>query len=189
MIIKIHKAMRILFLLCFLFWVHVNLFAQEEYKIKPPHDYSLSPAKTACYIELGGNAGLYSLNVDRIYFYRPNLKISGRVGLAINMNSIYYEPIIVLENNFIFLKNPHHLELGLGVTMQRRYNEKPNQPDNYSWENILFSVWRCGYRYQKQEDGLFFRAAVTPIIMSNDAVGFHPNYFQFWLGLSIGMSF
>ncbi len=180
--------MREIYLILFL-TSNMFFYAQENFVIKPPHDYSKSPAKTAGFIELGGNAGLYSLNVDRIYFYREKLKISARVGCAINMNSIYYEPIIVLENNFILFQNPHHLELGLGGTLQRRFNEKVNQPDVYHWENILFSVWRCGYRYQKQDDGLFFRAAITPIIMSNDALGFHPNYFQLWAGFSIGMSF
>ena len=180
--------MREIYLILFLI-SNLFFYAQENFVIKPPRDYSKSPAKTAGFIELGGNAGLYSLNVDRIYFYREKLKISARVGCAINMNSIYYEPIIVLENNFILFKNPHHLELGLGGTLQRRFNEKVNQPDVYHWENILFSVWRCGYRYQKQDDGLFFRAAITPIIMSNDALGFHSNYFQLWAGFSIGMSF
>lgn len=180
--------MRILYLMLFLM-SNFLIIAQENFVIKPPRDYSISPAKTAIFIELGGNAGLYSLNIDRIYFYKEKIKISARVGCAINMNSIYYEPIIVLENNFILFKNPHHLELGLGGTLQRRFNEKPNQPDFYQWENILFSVWRCGYRYQKQDDGLFFRGAITPIIMSKDALGFHPDYFQLWAGFSIGMSF
>ncbi len=189
MIIENSIGMRIFYSLFLLFFIPLSILAQEDYNLKSTRDYKLKPSKTACFIELGGNAGLYSINVDRIYFYRPNLKISGRVGFAINMNSIYYEPIIVVENNFIFLKNPHHLELGLGGTLQRRYNEKPNQPDIYNWENILFSVWRFGYRYQKQDDGLFFRTAITPIITSNDALGFHPNYFQFWIGISIGMSF
>ena len=105
------------------------------------------------------------------------------------MNNIYIEQIYVVENNFILLKNPHHLELGLGMTLQRRYNERPNQIDNYFWENIVFGVARFGYRYQKQDDGIFVRAGVTPIIMSNDAEGFHSNYFQFWGGVSVGVSF
>jgi len=189
MIIKNHNHMRIFIWIFFLFCLPDTFLAQEDYNLKASRDYNLKPSKTAFFIELGGNAGLYSLNVDRIYFYRPNLKISGRVGFAINMNSIYYEPIIVVENNFIFLKKPHHLELGFGGTLQRRFNEKPNQSAIFNWENILFSVWRFGYRFQKQDDGLFFRTAVTPIIMSNDALGFHPNYFQFWFGISIGVSF
>lgn len=163
--------------------------AQDDYALKPPRDYSINPAKNAGFIELGGNAGLYSLNFDRIYYYKEKLKISARVGFAPNFNGFYIEQIYILENNFILFKNPHHLELGLGVTLQRRYNEKPNEIDNYFWENILFSVWRCGYRYQKQDDGLFLRAGITPVVMSNDAEGFHSNYFQFWAGASVGLSF
>jgi len=163
--------------------------AQDDYTGPVGRDYSKKPAKTAGFIELGGNAGLYSLNIDRIYLYKEKLKMSARVGFAPHFNSVYIEQIYVLENNFILFTNPHHLELGLGATMQRRYNERPNEPDNYFWENIVFGVARCGYRYQKQDDGFFVRAGLTPIFMSNDAEGFHANYFQFWVGVSVGVSF
>jgi hypothetical protein len=163
--------------------------AQDDYSGPTPRDYSKKPARTAAFIELGGNAGLFSLNIDRIYYYKERLKISARAGFAPHFNGIYIEQIYVLENNFILFKNPHHLELGFGATMQRRYNERPNEIDNYFWENILFGAARCGYRYQKQDDGFFVRAGLTPIFMSRDAEGFHPDYFQFWAGVSIGASF
>ncbi|MFN8117280.1 MAG: hypothetical protein U0W65_14275 [Bacteroidia bacterium] len=163
--------------------------AQDDYTGPAPRDYSKKPAKTAGFIELGGNAGLYSLNIDRIYYYKEKLKLSGRVGFAPYFNGFYIEQEYVVENNFIIFKNPHHLELGIGATLQRRYNERPNDPDNYFWENILFSVWRCGYRFQRQDDGFFFRAGLTPAIMSDDAEGFHSGYFQFWGGISLGVSF
>lgn len=163
--------------------------AQDDYTGPAARDYSKKPAKTAAFIELGGNAGLYSLNIDRIYLYKEKLKLSARLGFAPHFNGIYIEQEYVLENNFILFTNPHHLELGLGATMQRRYNERPNQIDNYFWENIVFGVARCGYRYQKQDDGFFVRAGLTPIFMSKDAEGFHANYFQFWAGVSLGVSF
>ena len=163
--------------------------AQEDYTGPAARDYSKNPAKNAAFIELGGNAGLYSLNFDRIYYYKEKLKISARLGFAPHFNGIYIEQIYLLENNFILFSNPHHLELGLGATMQRRYNERPKQIDNYFWENIAFGVARCGYRYQKQDDGFFARAGITPIFMSSDAEGFHSNYFQFWAGVSVGVSF
>jgi hypothetical protein len=175
---------------CFIFtFFALCASAQDIYVQKPPRDYTKNPAKTAAFIELGGNAGLYSLNIDRIYYYKKILKISARFGFAPHFNGIYIEQIYVLENNFILFTNPHHLELGLGATLQRRYNERPNQIDNYIWENIVFSVARIGYRYQKQDEGFFFRAGLTPAIMSIDAEGFHSNYFQFWAGLSVGVSF
>ncbi len=163
--------------------------AQDDYSLKPPRDYEKNPAKTAGFIELAGNAGLYSLNIDRIYYYREKFKMSARLGFAPHFNSVYIEQIYVLENNFILFKNPHHLELGLGASLQRRYNERPNEIDTYFWETLVFGTGRVGYRYQKQDDGFFLRAAVTPVITSNDALGFHGDYFQFWGGVSVGVSF
>jgi hypothetical protein len=174
-----------------IFFIGISLLseAQDDYLGPKARDYAKKPAKTAGFIELGGNAGLASLNIDRIYYYKENFKTSARFGFAPHFNNIYVEQIYVLENNFIFLKNPHHLELGIGMTIQRRYNERPNQNDNYFWENLLFGDTRFGYRYQKQDDGFFLRAALTPIFMSKDAEGFHPNYFQLWGGVSVGVSF
>ncbi len=173
----------------FLIFLGCTGMAQDDYALPPPRDYTKNPAKTACFIELGGNAGLYSLNVDHIYFYKEKLKMSARIGFAPHFNNIYVEQIYIIENNFTLFSNPHHLELGLGATLQRRYNERPGYTDDYFWENILFSVWRCGYRFQKQDDGFFIRVGLTPAVMSNDAEGFHPGYFQFWAGLSLGVSF
>lgn len=173
----------------FIAFFGLKAVSQDDYALPAPRDYVKNPAKTAGFIELGGNAGLYSLNVDRIYYYKEKLKMSVRIGFAPHFNGFYIEQIYVLENNFILFKNPHHLELGLGATLQRRYNERPGFIDNYFWENIIFSIWRCGYRYQRRDDGLFLRAGLTPAIMSNNAEGFHPDYFQFWAGVSVGMSF
>ena len=181
--------MRGVYITILIFYFSLSFSQSENYVSNAPHDYSKRPAKNAGFIELGGNAGLYSLNFDRIYYYKEKLKLSGRIGFAPHFNGIYIEQEYVLENNFILFKNPHHLELGLGATLQRRYNERPNEIDNYFWENILFGVARCGYRYQKQDDGFFLRAGLTPIFMSIDAEGFHSNYFQFWAGLSVGVSF
>lgn len=178
-------------LIFLLFSFNYTLFSQEvgDYTLAPARDYVKKGAKNAAYVEFGGNAGLYSLNFDRIYLEKENFKICARIGFAPLPNGYHMEQAYLIENNFILFKNPHHLELGLGLTAERRYNQKLNLPGTYFWENILFSVWRCGYRFQKQDDGVFFRAALTPVIMSNNAEGFHPNFFQFWAGISLGVSF
>jgi len=181
-------ARSILFVLL-VFGAKTTLKSQDDYVLKPPRDYLKDPAKNAGFIELGGNAGLYSLNFDRIYLYKEKLRLSARLGFAPEPQGFYIEQVYVAENNLILFSNPHHLEIGLGATMQRRYNERPNEPDNYFWENIWFGILRCGYRYQKQDDGFFFKAGLTPAIMSKDALGSHPEYFRFWAGVSIGMSY
>lgn len=168
-----------------------SLTAQEsDYAIgKPPRDYNKDPAKNAMFIELAGNAGFFSLNYERLYLYREQVKLGARAGFAPSFNGIYIEQIYLIENNFIFFRNPHHLELGVGATLQRRYNERPGSTDVYFWENIFFGVCRAGYRYQKQDDGFFLRAGLTPVVTSHDALGSHPSYFMLWGGVSVGLSF
>ena len=174
----------------FSFWLSCSLLnAQEDHVLKPPRDYEKHPAKTALFIELGGNAGLYSLNLDQIYYYKKKLKLAARVGFAINPHGVYVEQAFVLEQNIVLFKNPHHLELGIGITIQRQYNESCNIPDTYLWENVWYSAWRCGYRYQKQDDGFFLKAALTPVFMQQSDCGFDAHYFQLWAGVGVGMSF
>lgn len=177
-------------LLCIFFaLMHMQSFTQEDYTLKPPRDYEKNPAKNSAYVELGGNGGLYSLNFERIYLYKNNLKLSARFGFCPQLYDYYFEQIYILENNLILFSNPHHLEFGIGSTMQRRYNEHCNQPNEYFWENLWFGVFRCGYRFQKQDDGFFLRAGITPVLMEKTDCGFNPNYFQGWLGVAVGMNF
>ncbi len=176
--------------LCLIFVLFTRIaFSQDDYHLKPPRDYDKSPAKNAAFIELGGNGALYSLNYDRIYYYKEKIKLSARLGFAINPRGKLIEQGYVIEQNMILLPNPHHVEAGLGVSIQRQYNERCYTVGEYKWENILYAAARLGYRYQKQDDGLFLRVAITPIFMQQSDCGFDAFYFQVWGGISIGMSF
>ena len=165
------------------------LIAQEDYVAKPPRDYATKPAKNAAFVELAGNGGLYSLNVDRIYYYKEKFKLSARLGFAINPHGIYLEQAYILEQNFILFKNSHHLELGIGATIQNQFNESCKTTGEYLWEKIIYSTLRCGYRYQKQDDGFFLKAGLTPVLMQQSNCGFNASYFQLWAGVGVGMSF
>lgn len=177
-------------LILFLCLLSAVAFCQvDDYALKPPRDYDKKPARNAAFIEIAGNSTLYSLSFDRIYYYREKFKMSVRGGFALLPNSRHLEQTYIAEHCFILFSNPHHLEFSAGLTLQRRYNGKPDDPEVYFWENIWFGVWRCGYRYQKQEEGFFFRAGLTPVMMSKDAEGFHPGYFQLWAGIGVGTSF
>jgi hypothetical protein len=66
------------FLILLLFCFSKVLFCQQDYALKPARDYTKKPAKNAAYVELGGNAGFYSLNFERTYFYRERFKMAAR---------------------------------------------------------------------------------------------------------------
>lgn len=170
-------------------FVCVNCFSQDDYTMKPPHNYEVNPAKTALFIELGGNAGLYSLNADRIYYYKPNFKLSARVGISAVPQSYYIHQTYVIEQNVILFQNPHHLECGVGVTLQRQYNGHCTSPNDLFWESIWYGTARLGYRYQKQEDGFFLKTGITPAISQKSDCGFDHSYFQLWFGVAVGVSF
>ena len=170
--------------------ISVAQIKETEYVLENPRDYNKDPARTATFLELGGNGSLYSINFDHIFLYREMLKVSGRVGFAVYPNGYHLEQAYVLENNYILFSNPHHLELGPGVTLQRKFQTSCRDSTQDIWESLWYGMLRVGYRYQRQEDGLFFRIGLLGIPYKKDDCGTQiPPKNKFWLGVSIGISY
>jgi hypothetical protein len=185
------KYVILIFIICSVALIKAQV-KDDDYVLSQPHDYSKYPARNANYIELLGNGGLYSINFDHIFLYKDKFKISGRVGASVFPVGYHVEQSYVIETDFIFFKNPHHLEVGPGLTLQRKYNPVCSDTTGatYAWENIWFGMLRIGYRFQKQEDGFFFRFGLTPIFYRkyNCATDIPPSNW-FWLGAAVGVSF
>jgi len=180
-------------LIIFFFFIVTGSYAQikeTEYVLEKPHDYDKDPARTATYFEIGGNGSLYSINFDEIFLYREKFKVAGRLGFAIFPNGYHIEQAYVFENNYILFRNPHHLELGPGITLQRKYQAACRDSTNFIWESLWYGMLRVGYRYQKQEDGFFFRAGLLGIPYKKDDCGTEfPPKNKFWFGISVGISY
>ena len=162
-----------------------------DYVLENPRDYTKFPARNANYIELLGNGGLYSLNYDRIFIYKEKFKVSGRAGAAVFFNNVHVEQTYLIENNYIFFSNPHHLEIGPGLTFQTKYNTKCNNDSVPFWESLWFGMFRLGYRFQRREEGFFFRAGITPVFFAKNDCGtfLPPPKNWFWGGIALGISF
>ncbi len=147
--------------------------------------------KNSVFIEGGGNGFLGSVNYDRITGpIFEKLKISFRIGIGQNIVPFSYSPTLpiapLVELNLLFGKEKHYFETGFGV------NFSSSTDDNYygfhstSPKRVTtlfpYETFRLGYRYQKPNGGLFFRAAFTPNFGSQLS-GF------FWIGVSLGYSF
>lgn len=146
--------------------------------------------RNALFMEIFTNGGLYSLNYDRILFLKEKWGITGRAGIFFfprgpgNMESA-----VVLEPNVIIGKEKFFFEGGFGFTRYIQVN-KPAGEDKYrqsDWENYL-SI-RAGFRIQnRNENGLFFRAGLTPIFYYMDKDG--SDWFgQILGGVGFGVSF
>lgn len=163
---------------------------EPDYVLENPRDYTKFPARNANYMELLGNGGLYSINFERIFLYKEKFKISGRVGANVMPIGAQIEQGYVIENSYIFLPNPHHIEIGPGLTLQRKYNPGCSDTTIYVWESVWFAMFRLGYRYQKREDGFFFKAGILPIFYTkNSCYSEFPPKNWFWAGAAVGLSF
>ena len=146
--------------------------------------------RNTLFIELGGNSPFYSLNYDRIIVNKINWKLAARIGaMYLYDNRSYLESIrnknysIPLELSFLKGKNNHNLEIGIGATaFFKEYVETTR--DNFL---SLASFGRIGYRYQKNNGGIFFKVGFTPIIQfKKNMDSINPKYVYPWAGLAIG---
>lgn len=156
-------------------------YAQEE---TSSQDF----ARNSIFLELGGNAILYSLNYDRKF----SDNFSGRIGgmfLGVSANdpntldgriSLLMMPLMA---NYLVGSGNSRLELGAGpmvVFASGGGTIENEQLDNFSGGGLGFTS-TIGYRLQPRNGGFLFRIGLTPI--------FGPGYFIPWAGLSLGATF
>ena len=150
------------------------------------------------FLELLGNAGLYSFNYDtrikkgkrdgwgvRIGFSYLSIKDSSSFGTL--TASTFALPVDI---NYLVGRRRSALELGAGATfVSSRYKGTKynyNELEFYGSEafnitpNGLFGYINLGYRYRSIANGLLFRITFTPIIVPEFLPG---------IGLSLGYSF
>ena len=188
MMTRIHKC-----ILCFsmlMLLSSLSLLAQQE--VIP------FKAKNAVFIELAGNSmHYYSLNYERMFYQKGIFKSAARVGITAFPRKIETEPkafwdfALPLEVVGLIGRFRHHLELGVGFTPKYYADSKFEIGSRgYEFDRYQFSSaipFRIGYRYQKPDGGLLFRAGLMP------TRSFHPELIRKWIlvygGISLGMSF
>lgn len=104
--------------------------------------------RNALYLELAGNAFLYSVNMER----RVE-RFWGRVGFGYAQDQdgdpVFGVPVMV---STLWGGGPHYFETGLGVSLARHPGDE---------EAFLFGSVTLGYRYLAP-NGLLIRAGVAP---------------------------
>jgi hypothetical protein len=135
---------------------------------------TVGPALHAVYVEVGGPAGVASMNYDR----RISEDWTIRVGLEIDGSgpqiSEWY-PEVPITVSYLAFGGDHHAEVGGGyvVTAGSRYN------DGFD------STLHLGYRYQSPAFPLFFRAVAVRRASEHYRLPGLP----VWGGIGVGYSF
>ncbi len=138
---------------------------------------SVDYKKNNVYFELLGNGLGYSLGYERLFFLKH------KHILFINSGLTYWIDENVISSQIGYLYgDKHKFELGLGYTVSfwhSKYHEK-NVYNNWI-------IGRIGYRYQKNADGLFFKAGI--LYLKSIYIGSDIDMTGPWGGIGIGYIF
>lgn len=143
--------------------------------------------KNHLFVEFLGNAGLYSLNYERML----REDFAARVGIACYGVDIENDGITVSSSLYLFPvtlsylagKTEHKFEVGGGLLISNASVSGKVEglfDERYS-SNGIAGTAIVGYRYMPKDGGVTFRAGFTPIF---GEYGVLP-----WFGVSIGYNF
>lgn len=147
--------------------------------------------KHAVYAELGGSAGIWSVNYDLIALNISNFKVGARIGWGFLTESYPGTTIdmhIPLTVNFMYaFKEKHHFELGIGtqIASYEIRSVKTAIDTGFVRKTEALGNFTLGYRFQSPDGGFVFRAFYSPFFYQDDI------YFRYehWAGLSVGYAF
>lgn len=138
-------------------------------------------AQNTFFVELLGNAAVYSLNYER--FFTPQLGI--RVGGMFlrgeddtgDEASIGLFPIMA---TYLLGQGNSHFETGLGIGIVTASADIDEVDEDFSGSDV-YGTATLGYRYQKPEGGVIFRVGFTPAYAAGNLIP--------WVGASVGYAF
>ena len=140
--------------------------------------------KNTAYFEVGGSGLLYSVNYDRLLVIDEKMRFSLTAGTWYiphieSISDFNYMIGTAVGVNTLFGKQKHFAEFGVNVAYMIM-----NDIDNSIYQ-LIYLPFRIGYRYQKDDGGLFLRASfmpIVPILQDADVAIFFPVSPHFSLG-------
>lgn len=138
---------------------------------------STSVANNCIYLELGGNAAIYSLNYEKNF--DANWGVRAGVGsLWLSDEVVLGMPVLI--NKYWGSDNSNHkFETGIGAV----YFTAASSSDLFRHKHdgdFVGGTASIGYRYLPKTKGMTFKVAFTPVIK---------DFFIPWLGFSVGHTF
>ncbi len=146
--------------------------------------------RTSFFVELLGNGGLYSVNVEQMLTPRTAARVGAAHWKAVNFfdggASWTYTTVPVLATAFAG-RRPHRLEVGAGILAGRGRLKDDAGLESYDRKTIFDLTAALGYRYERPSGGIQFRATLTPFL---PLLGDYPSDNLFLsAGLSLGYAF
>jgi hypothetical protein len=154
---------RLIFILTIILTVLNHCHSQGQSKSD-----SIGIRRSSVFLEIGGNATVYSINYDYLVIAKKHFKTALTIGLSGYKGSPYPDIELSPQLNLLF-GGKVCAEIGVGYTKSLTFQNG-------------YAVLRLGFRNQRPDGGIFWRFAFTPLLQPfGEALPFWP-----WLGLSIG---
>ncbi|HKP77068.1 MAG TPA: hypothetical protein VJT67_16170 [Longimicrobiaceae bacterium] len=136
------------------------------------------------FVELGGNAILYSLNGEHFFTPKAGLRVgAGYVGVGEDDGAGSADVLLVpVMGTYLLGEGNHHFEVGAGLGYATAHVETTDVDTDIERGSTVCGTATFGYRYQKPTGGVMFRAGFTPMIFSGGSI-------LPWVGLGVGYAF
>lgn len=137
-------------------------------------------ARNAYYLEVGGNALIYSINYERFFSDRLAGRVGGMFFGASGEDSSAGVVAAPIMASYLWGEGNSRFETGVGILL---VSGGIQNVEGYEDEDFSGTVGTgtLGYRWQRPQGGFVFRAGLTPVF-SLDGIG--P-----WFGASFGYAF
>lgn len=150
-------------------------------------------ARNSVYMELLGNGGMYSINVEREILPQLRLRI-GVATWAFESDGFFFESTTTeshttfpLMLNYGVGSGTSSLEVGGGLLLGWRKRTGPGENETSSIRSLTGTI---GYRYQPRQGGFLFRAGFVPFYSLNSEEDAYPDPGLFAsVGVSLGYAF
>ena len=197
--------MKKLFQILFFVLYPLIMYSQDSLRIstdttrKPYSDSANGKLKRhTLFLELGGSAFYYSIKYDLILKQWNKFSINYAIGLSVlpyiikKNNTRYYSYIISLPMQLsgLYGKNKSKLEFAVFILPAADIPNKKiilnyNPKNQYSFDTGI----EIGYRYQKKQGGLFFKASFLAFYPGFGYGWVSDSHFVPWIGIGIGHTF
>ncbi len=135
-----------------------------------------SQNRTWVSLELGGNGGLYSVNLEKSLLFDKPDHWQWRGGISIIPSSGRIEWVVPAGISYLAGKTGHYMELGLGQGIAIAWDY------TNGWVHAFpRATATLGYRWMPADSRWFFRLAYTPLV--SYLVDFQ---YQHWGGITAG---
>jgi hypothetical protein len=159
-------------------------------------DSTRSNPRNTLFLELSGNAVLWSMNYERLLLETKHGNMLGRAGGSYTPFGLNFSAAVI-EIYWKWGISPSFLELGSGLSWLQGLTQeeflinplKMGHSEHTTRSSTVYLVPRFAYRYQKNARGIFYKLSLVPLFKIRDMEPSFNSSSMATVGLAVGFNF